>query len=135
MNVLIDTNVLLSAAVRDRDPERAVIFVACEDSWRWIVTSDILQEYENVLRRPKFALSDVQLAEWMQVLGLRTILVASPPVVQFERDPKDAPFLAAILAMPIDILITGDADLLSLKETTPTRILTVAEFVREFLVV
>jgi predicted nucleic acid-binding protein len=56
MNVLIDTNILLSAALRDRLPERVVIQIAQRDDWTWIVTPAILAEYVEVLRRPKFAL-------------------------------------------------------------------------------
>lgn len=45
MNVLIDTNVLLSAARRDKLPERVVLHVATLDDWRWLVTPEILAEY------------------------------------------------------------------------------------------
>lgn len=37
MNLLIDTNVLLSAALRDRLPERVVLHVAGRDDFRWLV--------------------------------------------------------------------------------------------------
>jgi predicted nucleic acid-binding protein len=44
MNVLIDTNVLLSAALRDRLPEKIVLYVATRDDVRWLVTPEILAE-------------------------------------------------------------------------------------------
>ena len=132
MNVLLDTNVLLSAALRDRAPERVVMFVATHDGWRWIVTPDILREYEEVLRRPKFGFSEDVLRQWTELLTMRTVNIGNPPLVELERDPKDAPFLAAALAVNIDVLVTGDSDLLALKNQLPTRILTTAEFVAEF---
>ncbi len=52
MNVLIDTNVLLSAALRDKQPERVVLHVATRDDCKWLVTPEILAEYTEVLRRP-----------------------------------------------------------------------------------
>ncbi len=58
MNVLIDTNVLISAALRDRLPERVVLYVATRDDCRWLVTPEILAEYVDVLRRPKFGLPE-----------------------------------------------------------------------------
>ena len=58
MNVLIDTNVLLSAALRDRLPERVVVYVAGRDDVRWLVTPEILGEYAEILRRPKFGLDE-----------------------------------------------------------------------------
>jgi putative PIN family toxin of toxin-antitoxin system len=133
MNVLIDTNILISAALRDREPEQVIKYVATQESWRWIVTADILREYLEVLRRPKFGFSDEKLNAWTQLLEQATTNIGNPPAVEFERDPKDAPFLAAVLATQLDLLITGDADLLSLRDRLPARVLTVADFVAEFI--
>jgi putative PIN family toxin of toxin-antitoxin system len=132
MNVLIDTNVLLSAALRDRLPERMVLYVAGRDDCRWLVTPEILAEYVEVLRRPKFGLDDDTLGRGADLLAVRTVNVGSPPhVPEFPRDPKDAPFLAAALAARADVLITGDKDLLAAKDVVATRIVTVAEFCSE----
>jgi predicted nucleic acid-binding protein len=57
MIAVVDTNVLLSAALRDRLPEQVVLYVAMRDDWKWIVTPEIMAEYVEVLRRPKFRLS------------------------------------------------------------------------------
>jgi putative PIN family toxin of toxin-antitoxin system len=133
MNVLIDTNVLLSAALRDKLPERVVLAVATGDDFRWLVTPEILAEYTDVLRRPRFGLDQQTLERWAELLAMRTVNVGSPPIVpDFPRDPKDAPFLAAALAADADFLITGDKDLLQAKDLVPTRIVTAAEFSSEF---
>jgi uncharacterized protein len=132
MNVLIDTNVLLSAALRDRLPERVVLHVAVRDEFRWLVTPEILAEYTAVLRRPRFGLDEPTLEHWAELLAMRTVNVGSPPrVPDFPRDPKDAPFLAAALAAQADFLITGDKDLLEAKDIVATRIVTAAEFSTE----
>jgi putative PIN family toxin of toxin-antitoxin system len=133
MNVLIDTNVLLSAALRDRLPERVVLHVAAREEFRWLVTPAILAEYTDVLRRPKFGLDQQTLGRWAELLAMRTVNVGSPPQApDFPRDPKDAPFLAAALAARADFLITGDKDLLEAKDIVATRIVTVAEFSSAF---
>lgn len=113
MNVLFDTNVLLSAALRDKLPESVVLYVAARDDVRWLVTPDILAEYTDVLRRPRFGLDEQTLGRWGELLAMRTVNVGRPPKApDFPRDPKDAPFLAAALAARADFLITGDKDLL-----------------------
>jgi putative PIN family toxin of toxin-antitoxin system len=133
MNVLIDTNVLLSAALRDKLPERLVLYVAAREDLRWLVTPEILAEYTDVLRRHRFGLDQQILERWAELLAMRTVNVGSPPKVpDFPRDPKDAPFLAAALAAHADFLITGDKDLLQAKDIVATRIVTVAEFSNEF---
>lgn len=88
MNVLIDTNVLLSAALRDRLPERVVLHIAQRDDWKWIVSPTILAEYVDVLRRPKFALHPEAIGRWSEMLNLRTIDLGDPPAsIDFPRDP------------------------------------------------
>jgi len=59
MKVVLDTNVLISAAWRDRLPERVVLYVATSPDCQWIVTESILAEYVGVLRRPKFNISEL----------------------------------------------------------------------------
>jgi putative PIN family toxin of toxin-antitoxin system len=98
VKVLIDTNVLLSAAVRNRLPERVVLEIAGRDDWRWIVTDEILAEYVEVLKRPKFKLDDELIRRWSELLVLRTLNIGHPPAPpEFPRDPSDSPFLAAAL--------------------------------------
>ncbi|MBS0261779.1 MAG: putative toxin-antitoxin system toxin component, PIN family [Planctomycetes bacterium] len=133
MNVLIDTNVLLSAALRDNLPERVVLYVAGGDAIRRIVTPEILKEYTEVLRRPKFRLAEQTLERWAELLAMRSVDIGSPPYVpEFRRDPKDAPFLAAAIMARADYLITGDLDLLQTNEPIATRIVTVAKFATDF---
>ena len=79
MIVVLDTNVLLSAALRDRLPERVVLFVATQSDLQWLVTAEILGEYVEVLQRPKFKFSAETRNRWLEVARLRTVLAESPP--------------------------------------------------------
>ncbi len=56
MNVVIDTNIVVSAVLKDRDPEAIIRFVIDHPQYEWIASRDILAEYADVLRRPKFRL-------------------------------------------------------------------------------
>ncbi len=56
MKVVIDTNVLVSAALKDRDPEDVILYVATQPDIEWVVSPRILQEYKEVLLRRKFSL-------------------------------------------------------------------------------
>ena len=135
MNVLIYTSVLLSAALRDMLPERVVLYVAGRDEFQWIVTPQILAEYTEVLRRPKFGLEETIIERWAELVAMRTVNIGSPPIVpDYPRDPKDAPFLAAALAGPADFLVTGDKDLLDAAALLSARTITVAGFATEFCI-
>ena len=57
MKVIIDTNVVVSAVLRDRDPETVILFLAEQSDFQWIVSQPILAEYKNVLGREKFGVA------------------------------------------------------------------------------
>lgn len=107
MIVIIDTNVLVSAILKDRDPETVVLFAAETAAVRWVASAAILAEYRSVLARPKFALPSELLARWIELLDrvieVREVAIAS----DFPRDQKDAMFLACALAMQADFLSRG----------------------------
>jgi uncharacterized protein len=135
MKIVLDTNVLLSAAWRDRLPEKVLLHVATDRDCQWIVTAPILKEYLEVLQRPKFGLTAALIQQWAELIEMRTVLLATPTAnVSQLRDPKDAIFLAAAVASIAEFLITGDNDLLQLKSAGATRIVTVAEFAGIFAI-
>ena len=134
MIAVVDTNVLVSAALRDRLPERVVLYFAARDDWIWLVTPDILREYRGVLGRPKLALSEAVRERWNELLTWRTVTIESPELLtaRLPRDPKDEPFLAAALASDADYLITGDQDFTEAHSLITSQIVTVREFARRF---
>ncbi len=44
MRVVIDTNVLVSAVLKDRDPEEVILYVASQPDIEWLVSPEILKE-------------------------------------------------------------------------------------------
>ena len=128
MNVVIDTNVLVSAALRDRGPERVVLFVAEHPEFEWVVSVEILREYMEVLARPKFALPRDLLRRWARLLETVTTRVEVLEPFEFPRDQKDAKFLAYALSSEADFLITGDRDLEQAQRLLKTTMVSVAMF-------
>jgi len=51
MKVLIDANVLVSAALKDRLPEEVMLFVVSHADMQWLVSPEILAEYREALGR------------------------------------------------------------------------------------
>jgi predicted nucleic acid-binding protein len=45
MKVVIDTNVLVSAALKDKDPEAVILFIVARSDFEWVVSPEILAEY------------------------------------------------------------------------------------------
>jgi putative PIN family toxin of toxin-antitoxin system len=83
MKVIIDTNVVVSAALRDRDPETVILFVAEQPDFQWIVSDSILEEYKEVLAREKFALPIHLLQRWHEMFEALTTTVEVDVGVDF----------------------------------------------------
>jgi putative PIN family toxin of toxin-antitoxin system len=130
MKVIIDTNVLISAAWRDKSPEAVVVWIANQDDWEWVVSQEILDEYKDVLRREKFHLPEKTIERWDHIITNLTSLVEVDMEIEFPRDVEDAKFLACAFFSEADYLITGDKDFEEAYKFGATTIISVTEFNR-----
>jgi putative PIN family toxin of toxin-antitoxin system len=128
MRVVIDTNVLVSAVLRDRDPELVIQFIVDHIEFEWIVSQEILVEYKEVLSRRKFRLTQEVKDQWFELLDTFPICIEVDIVIDFPTDPDDAKFLICATASGADFLITGDTDLVQGQNLVETAIVTVAMF-------
>lgn len=128
MRVVIDTNVLVSAILRDRDPELVIQFIVDHIEFEWIVSPEILVEYKEVLSRRKFRLTQEVKDQWFELLDTFPICVEVDIAIDFPTDPDDAKFLTCSIASDADFLITGDTDLAQGQDLVETTIVTVAMF-------
>lgn len=129
MRVVIDTNVLVSAVLKDRAPEKVILYVASQPDLEWIVSPQILKEYKDVLARDVFGLPADVLRAWFSLLDAMTVMIDVDFAIEFPRDRKDVPFLACALSADADYLITGDRDFSEAQKLLKTTILSVSQFV------
>jgi uncharacterized protein len=128
MKILIDTNVLISAVLRDRIPEQVVLYIVDRpELFDWVVSETILAEYKAVLSRPKFKIVESIQERWFNLIDEATKVIDVEVSVDFPRDPKDAKFLECAIATNADYFITGDRDFNASTSLT-TQIISVAEF-------
>jgi uncharacterized protein len=130
MRVIIDTNVVVSAAFKDKDPESIILFIVSHEDINWIISSFILEEYESVLARKKFGLPETILQRWSEIFRNTATIVEVDTNLTFPRDQKDAKFLECALVVGADFLITGDGDFSEAKQLGCTKILSVSQFKR-----
>lgn len=130
MKVVIDTNVLVSAVIRGREPRAIIEFIVDNPEFMWIVSTEIVTEYKEVLSRKKFKLTDEIKAEWFEILDTFPSFIDVSVEIDFPRDRKDAKFLACAVAADADFLITGDADFTEAQSLVKTTIISVLLFKR-----
>ncbi|RZM79677.1 putative toxin-antitoxin system toxin component, PIN family [Leptolyngbya iicbica] len=132
MKIIVDTNVLISAILRDRDPELIIQFIVDHPDFEWVASPEVLAEYQAVLARPKFRLSQEIQATWTTLLTATISPIQVNVTVDFPIDPKDAMFLSCAIATDADFIITGDTDLLNADLAIKTSVVNVSTFKMAF---
>ena len=133
--IVPDTNIVVSGLLWRGNPRR--ILDAARDGIIELYTSSVLiEELEDVLRREKFArrLAAANVTVQDLVSGysaLSTVIEAEPIKPVILADPDDDAVLACALAADAKVIVSGDSDLLDLKEHKEIRILTATEFLAE----
>ena len=128
MRVVIDTNILVSAVIAGRKPASIITWVINQLDYEWVVSEEILAEYQEVLSRRKLKLTDVQKETWLNLIQGSTQLIDVSVEIDFPRDQKDAKFIACALSANADFLITGDRDFSEVQSLENTLIISVSLF-------
>ena len=121
---VIDTPVLISAALLP-DSLPALVVQQVLNAGRLVFCDETFAELETRLWRPKF---DRYLTLEARKLLLHDFVAAADWValqagtVAWSRDATDDKFIALALAGPVDLLISGDQDLLMLHQVGAVRI-------------
>jgi putative PIN family toxin of toxin-antitoxin system len=114
MRVVIDTNVFISAALKQSSlPAVAVRFAILEGT---LLKSSVTErELRDVLIRPQLAtLIPQQSLGWINELLGAAELIAVTAKIRACRDPDDHKFIELAIDGRADFLVSGDADLLIL---------------------
>lgn len=136
MKIFFDTNILISALFSSGGT-CAEVFRAVSKSRRFrLVTSDyVLDELSKIIiRKSGFSLDHPVIQEFFAELSdHKSVLSPGASVDAIVRDPKDIPVLAAALESDVDILITGDNDILVLEKVKNMRIMKPRDFFDQFV--
>ena len=126
-HLVLDTNVLISALINDGAARRFVRRVLNEKV-KVVLSDYIINEVEEVLKRKKFSKMEIVIDLW-EVLKQEARVVSVPVDHQTTtvRDPKDHPILLTAVKSGAEVIVTGDGDLLVLKEWKGVRIVKMSQ--------
>lgn len=115
LRVIIDTNVLISAALRPRSLSRTVVTEVLLHHVP-LLSRETFAEVSERLLLPKFDsyASREERLHFLEMLFFASERIAVQTVVTACRDPKDNAFLALAVDGKADVIVTGDRDLLVL---------------------
>ena len=132
IKVLIDTNIMISAALSSTGTPYAAYMKAVTYPYRGVVCDQNVDELRKVFNR-KFP-NKVYLLDRFLAVALTVLQLIETPVDEYEmenkiRDTKDRPILRAAINYGVDILLTGDKDFLEADIDKP-KTMSAAEFLR-----
>jgi len=107
LRLVIDTNVVLSAALKPEGLQRTVVLLAMTRPARWYVSELILSEYAAVLAHPEFRIRRELRQALLQLIEQRTQVVPPSCLGQVTSDPADKMFIECADAARADYFITG----------------------------
>ena len=130
MRILIDTNILISAAYSKHGVPNQAYRKAVEPPYHAFVCEQTIEEFRRIFNR-KFP-DKIYAFESFITAALSVITVIPVPHNPYDsedliRDADDRPILRAAIQANVDIIVTGDKDFLKSGLSTP-RIMTAAEF-------
>lgn len=134
MRAVIDTNVLLSGLLWRGAPHALIEHVQA-GTLAMVSSPALLAELAEVISRAKFdeilARSNTSRERSLAEIRQLAEVIVPPPLPQpVCRDSDDDHVLACALAAQADLIVSGDADLLNLREYQSIRIVAAAEALR-----
>lgn len=129
MNIVLDTNVLVSALWSPGRKPGEIVSAAIMGRFRLCYDFRIVEEYERVLRYPKFGFYESEIAALLEPLLKQGLAVVPEPVTDVSfSDESDRKFyeVARFCRAP---LVTGNTAHFPKDET----IITVAEFYNRYI--
>lgn len=106
MNVVLDCNVVVAAGITPGVCYAVVREVVLHHNA--ILTQEILEEYRNVMARPKFAPFRERLQAILGALRETGTTFEAEEIAVNLPDPFDEIYLIAALSFPADVLVTGN---------------------------
>ncbi|HTW22491.1 MAG TPA: putative toxin-antitoxin system toxin component, PIN family [Candidatus Baltobacteraceae bacterium] len=108
LRLVLDTNIVVSAALNPEGPQRTILLLALKKPARLYLSPAILEEYRSVLSRPRLHIRRGLRRRFLQLIENGARLVEPPRRLSVARDTADNIFIECADASGADYLITGN---------------------------
>lgn len=132
MRIVVDTNVVISGTFFKGNPRRVVEAIIKSEVDAY-ATTDIVDEYQGVVRRIiERGVGTFDGSGFIRFIADLN-LIESLTEVSVCRDPDDNKFISCAIDAEALYIVSGDKDLLDLKQYEGIQMITAAEFVEKYL--
>jgi len=108
MNIVLDTNVLVAGLLSPFGPCGEILRMVSSGEITLSFDARILNEYQEVLSRPKFKFDKDKTAALLDQIEHRGRTTAASPLVNSLPDIDDEPFLEVAIAARVICIVTGN---------------------------
>ena len=128
-SIILDTNWYISYVIKSSDSRLTTVLN--DEKISIIVSNKLLEELRTKIHSNKFRkyFSLIEAEQFIELLEQVALSCNPTYSITICRDPKDNFLLALAKDSKADFLVTGDNDLLILKQFENTTILTLTEFI------
>lgn len=131
--VILDTNVLVSALLKENSLPAFIVALIRKKKIRLCISKEIVEEYEEVLKREKFHGIKSEVAPLLTSLRKGSILVEPKGKINDAVDPDDNNFLECAMEAKADFLITGNKKHFPHRSFHHTHIVSPKDFIDDAL--
>ncbi len=131
LKIIIDTNLWISFLITKS--YNRIDDLIIDKKIRIVFSEELLSEFIEVIQRPELAkyFTKNDLEELLELFDFYGGFIEVKSRIKQCRDPKDNFLLSLAIDSKADYLLTGDNDLLEIKEIGKTKILTITEFLKK----
>jgi putative PIN family toxin of toxin-antitoxin system len=131
LKIIIDTNLWISFLISKS--YNRIDDLIIDKKIRIVFSEELLSEFIEVIQRPELAkyFTKNDLEELLELFDFYGDFIEVKSRIKQCRDPKDNFLLSLAIDSKADYLLTGDNDLLEIKEIGKTKILTITEFLKK----
>jgi putative PIN family toxin of toxin-antitoxin system len=130
LTAVYDTNVIVSAAIKPGSIPASLVALATEHKVRLFLSRAILEEYSEILNRPKFELDESSVAQFLRHLTNAAVMVTPTRQITAAPDEDDNRFLESAREANAKYLVTGNKRHFPFPEFEGTQIVSPVEFAR-----
>jgi len=128
LSVVYDTNVVVSAALYEYSLPASLVSLAIEGQVRLFLSPPILEEYTEVLKRPKFKFDRRKVNRLLRDLTHAATMITPDRRISASPDESDNRFLECARASGAAYLVTGNKRHFPFPAYEGTAIVSPAEF-------
>ena len=130
MKIVFDSNIYISAFVVPRSQAEKALFKVIEENFSLMISKEIISEVLRVLAS-KFKREKEALSRTAVYLSDVANIVKSTRKIKILKDEPDSRILECAVAGRADFIVTGEKEMLRLKEFEEIKIISLKEYLKQ----